>query len=145
MEEQVKNNKQASETQEGKASPEDKKSDKKPEKRKMDLTIFLLLLIPGIIKDIIEIVLGLIPGINFFVWLISLPFAAYIFFISIIAGMRKDLILIGQFIDLFPLASILPVTTITIIFCAFYQRAVPTSIKQPLEQIAKKTTSKTTK
>ena len=115
---------------EEKTSSEEKKPETKPKEKKMDIIIFLLLLIPAIMKDIIEIVLGLIPGINFFVWLIVLPFSAYILFISIITGIRTKLILSGQLMDLLPLASILPITTGTVIFAYLSQEAV--------EKVAKK-------
>ncbi|MDD3491578.1 MAG: hypothetical protein PHG13_01215 [Candidatus Pacebacteria bacterium] len=110
--------------EEKETSPEEKAPETKPKEKKMDIIIFLLLLIPAIMKDIIEVVLGLIPGIQFFVWLIALPFSAYILFISIITGMRTKLILSGQLIDLLPIASILPITTGTVIFAYLSQGVV---------------------
>ena len=101
----------------------------KPGQQKMDITIFFLLLIPAIIKDTIEMILGIIPFINLFAWIFSLPFTAFILFISIIAGVRKDLILTGQLIDLIPLANILPVSTITIVMCAFSKNKSPKLLK----------------
>jgi len=86
-------------------------------KNKMSLTIFLFLLITCIIKDIIEIFLGFIPGINLLVWIISIPFVAYIFIIVLISGIRGTWLLVGQVLDLIPFASILPIATLTVIIC----------------------------
>ncbi len=110
---------------------------------RMDLIIFLLLLIPAIIKDAIEAILGFIPGINFFVWMISVPFTAFIFFITIITGTRGTWIFAGHLIDLLPIASILPIATCTIIFCYISQNA-PAPIKKQIEK-ATKLTSVTSK
>jgi len=105
------------------------KEEEKPKTKRMDLIIFLLLLIPAIIKDAIEMILGLIPGINFFVWMISVPFTAFIFFITIISGTRGTWIFAGHLMDLLPIASILPIATCTVIFCYISQNA-PAPIKK---------------
>jgi len=97
--------------------PEEQKEEKKTGDNKMPFTIFLFLLITCIIKDAIEIFLGLIPGINLFVWIISIPFAAYIFIIILISGIRGTWLLIGQGLDLIPFASIFPIATLTVILC----------------------------
>jgi len=112
------------------------KEEKNPESKRMDLIIFLLLLIPAIIKDAIEGILGFIPGINFFVWMISVPFTAFIFFITIITGTRGTWIFAGHLIDLLPIASILPIATCTIIFCYIFQNA-PAPIKKTIERTAR--------
>ena len=132
MEEQKEKN--APEAKEEKESPQ-KSSEKEKAKgeKKMDLIIFLLLLIPAIIKDAIEAILGLIPGINFFVWMISAPFTAFIFFITIITGTRGTWIFAGHLIDLLPIANILPIATCTIIFCYISQNT-PTSIKKIIKR-----------
>jgi len=82
---------------------------------KMSLTVFIFLLITCIIKDTLEIFLGFIPGINLFVWIISIPFVAYIFIIVLISGIRGTWLLVGQALDLIPFASILPIATLTVI------------------------------
>jgi len=84
---------------------------------KMSLTVFIFLLITCIIKDALEIFLGFIPGINLFVWIISIPFVAYIFIIVLISGIRGTWLLVGQALDLIPFASILPIATLTVIIC----------------------------
>ena len=89
----------------------------------MSLTIFLFLLITCIIKDAIEILLGPIPVINLFVWVISLPFVAYIFIIILISGIRGTWLLVGQGLDLIPFASILPIATLTVILCYIFQES----------------------
>lgn len=142
MEKEVKN-KKVPEEQEDKESIEDKKPEKpekQPKTQKMDLIIFLLLLIPAIIKDAIEILLGLIPGINFFVWIISLPFTAYIFFITIISKTRGTVIFIGHILDLFPLASIAPIATFTIILAYIYSHS-PNPIKKTMDKATKLTSA----
>jgi len=87
----------------------------------MSLAIFFFLLITCIIKDAIEIFLGLIPGINLFVWVISLPFAAFIFIIVLISGIRGTWLLVGQVLDLIPFASILPIATFTVILVYIFE------------------------
>ena len=135
LEEQTKN-KNTPETQEEKeATVKPTQEEKTPEKKGMDLIIFLLLLIPAIIKDVIEMILGLIPGINFFAWMISVPFTAFIFFITIISGTRGTWIFAGHLIDLLPIASILPIATFTVIFCYISQNA-----PAPIKKIIKKAT-----
>lgn len=133
MEKQIEN-KNTPITQENKEdNAELEKKEKKSEMKRMDLSIFLLLLIPAIIKDAIEGILGLIPGINFFVWMISIPFTAFIFFITIISRTRGTWIFIGHILDLAPFASILPIATCTVIFCYISQNA-PTPIKKIVEK-----------
>jgi cation transport ATPase len=134
MEEQEEKN--ALESKEKKESPQ-KSSEKEKAKgeKKMDLIIFLLLLIPAIIKDAIEMILGFLPGINFFAWMISVPFTAFIFFVTIITGTRGTWIFAGHLIDLLPIASILPIATCTIIFCYMSQNA-PASIKKTIKRAA---------
>ena len=103
---------------------------------KMSLTIFLFLLITAIIKDAIEILLGFIPGINLFVWVISLPFAAFIFIIVLISGIRGTWLLVGQILDLLPFASILPIATLTVILCYIFQKS-PALVKKTAEKASK--------
>ena len=135
LEEQIKN-KNAPETQKEKeVTVKPAQEEKNPQKKGMDLIIFLLLLIPAIIKDAIEMILGLIPGINFFSWMISVPFTAFIFFITIISGTRGTWIFTGHLIDLLPIASILPIATCTVIFCYISQNA-----PAPIKKIIKKAT-----
>jgi len=101
----------------------------------MTLTIFLFLLITSIIKDAIEIFLGLIPGINLFVWIISLPFVAYIFIIVLISGIRGTWLLVGQILDLIPFASILPIATLTVILCYIFEKSP--ILKETIQKAAK--------
>ena len=110
----------------------------------MSLTIFLFLLITCIIKDAIEILLGFIPGINLFVWIISLPFAAYIFIIVLISGIRGTWLLVGQVLVLIPLASILPIATLTVILVYIFQKS-PASVKKATKAITELTSLKPTK
>ena len=117
---------------------EQKEEEKKPEKKEISLTIFLFLLITSIIKDAIEILLGLIPGINLFVWVISLPFAAFIFIIVLISGIRATWLLIGQGLDLLPFASVLPIATLTVILCFIFQK-LPAPLKKTAEKASKLT------
>jgi len=108
---------------------------------KMSLTIFLFLLITSIIKDAIEILLGLIPGINLFVWVISLPFTLFIFAITFISGIRAEWLFIGQGLDLIPIASILPIATLTVILCYIFQK-LPAPLKKTAEKASKLTSLK---
>jgi len=102
----------------------------------MSMTIFLFLLITSIIKDIIEIFLGFIPGINLFVWIIVLPLVIYIFVITLLSGIRGTWIFIGQALDLIPIASILPIATLTVILVYIFQKS-PTSVKKAIKTATK--------
>jgi len=102
----------------------------------MNLTIFTFLLITAIIKDALETVLGFIPGINLFVWVITLPFVAYILVITLMSGIRGTWIFISQGLDLIPIASILPITTLTVILCYIFQKA-PAPVKKAMKTAAK--------
>lgn len=104
----------------------------------MSLTIFLFLLITSIIKDALELVLGHIPIINLFVWVISLPFVIYIFAITLISGIRATWLFIGQILDLIPFASILPIATLTVILCYIFQKS-PALVKKTVEKASKLT------
>ena len=117
---------------------EQKEEEKKPEKKEISLTIFLFLLITSIIKDAIEILLGLIPGINLFVWIISLPFTLFIFAITFMSGIRAEWLFIGQILDLVPFASILPIATLTVILCYIFQK-LPAPLKKTAEKASKLT------
>ena len=103
---------------------------------KMNLTIFLFLLIPAIIKDVLELILGFIPGINLFVWVFTLPFVVYILVITLMSGIRGTWIFISQGLDLIPIASILPITTLTVILCYIFQKA-PAPVKKNIKTAAK--------
>jgi len=103
---------------------------------KMSFTIFIFLLITCIIKDALEIFLGFIPGINLFVWIISMPFVLFIFIIVLISGIRGTWLLIGQSLDLLPFASILPIATLTVILVYVFQKS-PDSVKKKIEKATK--------
>jgi hypothetical protein len=118
-----------------------KEQKEEPGENKMSLTIFLFLLITSIIKDAIEIFLGLIPGINLFVWIISLPLTLFIFAITFISGIRATWLFIGQGLDLIPLASILPIATLTVILCYIFQK-LPSPVKKTVEKASKLTSLK---
>jgi len=109
---------------------------KEPMEKEMSSTIFLFLLIPSIIKDIVEIFLGPIPGINFFVWTIVLPLVIFIFVITFMSGLRATWLLIGQGLDLIPIFSILPIATLTVILCYIFLR-LPAPIKKTVEKASK--------
>ena len=107
---------------------------------KMNLTIFTFLLIAAIIKDALEIVLGFIPGINLFVWVITLPFVVYILVITLMSGIRGTWIFISQGLDLIPIASILPITTLTVILCYIFQKS-PDPVKKAMKTATKLTSA----
>lgn len=106
----------------------------------MSFTIFLFLLITSIIKDTLEIFFGFIPGINLFVWIISLPFVIYIFAIIFISGIRATWLFVGQILDLIPFASILPIATLTVILCYIFQKSP--ALKKTMGKVAKLTSKK---
>jgi len=116
----------------------EKEEEKKPEKKEISLTIFLFLLIPSLIKDAIEISLGLIPGINLFVWVISAPFTLFIFAITFMSGIRAEWLFIGQILDLVPWASFLPIASFTVILCFIFQK-LPAPLKKTAEKASKLT------
>ena len=107
---------------------------------RMTLTVFFFLLITSIIKDIIEIFLGFIPGINLFVWIIVLPLVIYIFVITLMSGIRGTWLFIGQALDLIPFASILPIATLTVILCYIFQKS-PAPVKKAVKTAAKFTSA----
>ena len=84
-------------------------------KNKMNFTIFIFLLILALIKDGLEFVIGLIPIVGLFSWLICLPLTAIIFAIIYIIGIGPSWAFIVYIIDLVPLVSVLPITTIAVI------------------------------
>lgn len=102
----------------------------------MSFTIFIFLLVVCVIKDILEFVLGFIPGINFLVWIISLPFVIYIFVITLISGIRGTWLFVGQLLDLVPLASILPIATLTVILCYVFQKS-PDVVQKTTKTLSK--------
>ena len=81
----------------------------------LSFPLFILLLILALLKDIVEVFIGFIPGLDAVSWLFSLPFAAVILLIILLLGIRSTWVLIGQLFDLIPIASILPVTTLSVI------------------------------
>jgi len=85
--------------------------------------------------------LGLIPGINLFVWIISLPFTLFIFAITFMSGIRAEWLFIGQILDLVPFASILPIATLTVILCYIFQK-LPAPLKKTAEKASKLTSLK---
>ena len=120
---------------------EQKEGEPKKKEKQMSLTIFLFLLIPSIIKDIIEIFLGPIPGINFFVCVIVLPLVIFIFVITLMSGIRATWLLIGQGLDLIPIFSILPIATLTVILCYIFLR-LPSPAKKIVGKASKLTSLK---
>ncbi|MDD5760650.1 MAG: hypothetical protein PHF45_01150 [Candidatus Pacebacteria bacterium] len=137
-EKQIKNTNGLEEQEIQVQSVESKKGEgeEKQKTKRMDLIIFLFLLIPAIIKDVIEIILGLIPGVNLFVWVFSLPFTAFIFLITIIGGVRGTWIFAGHLLDLLPLASLLPISTFTVILCYIFDKS-PAPVQKTIEKTAK--------
>ncbi len=108
-----------------------------PQSGPLSSPIFLLLLILAIIKDGIEIIIGLIPGLDVFSWIFSLPFAAVIILIVFFTGIKSKWFLIGQSIDIIPFASMLPTTVLTV-------AAVYATEKSPrLKKVAKVATKVT--
>jgi hypothetical protein len=133
-----KKEKQKEEEEKPEEIKKEEQKEKEPKEKEMSLTIFLFLLITAIIKDAIEILLGLIPGINLFVWVISLPFTLFIFAITFMSGIRGTWLLIGQILDLVPLASVLPIATLTVILCYIFQK-LPAPVKKTVEKASKLT------
>ncbi len=120
---------------------EQKDIQQKTKRNKMPLTIFLFLLIAAIIKDVIEIILGVIallipvlaPIIIFFSWIISLPFTAFIFFITLLSGIRATWLFTGLIIDQIP---ILPAATLTVILCYIFEKS-PAPVKETIKKASK--------
>lgn len=101
----------------------------------LSLPLFILLLILALLKDIIEIAIGFIPVLDGFSWLFSLPFAAIIIFIVFLSGVRSTWMLIGQIFDIIPIASIVPVTTLSVI--ALYAIEKSPKLKKKAKVVAK--------
>jgi len=119
----------------------------------LSFPLFILLLILAVIKDGVEVLIGLIPGFDAFSWIFSLPFAAVIILIIFLIGISSTWFLIGQLIDALPFASILPVTTLSVIGVYIAEKSphlrkaakVAAKVMPPTKptpsQITKKTTS----
>jgi uncharacterized membrane protein len=109
---------------------------------KMPLTILIFLLITAIIKDFIQIVFGFIafilpmlaPIIIVLAFIVCLPFTAFIFFITLLSGIRATWLFIGSIID--QLIPILPVATLTVILCYIFEKS-PSPIKKTIEKTSK--------
>lgn len=110
---------------------------------KMPLTILIFLLVTAIIKDFIQLVFGFIafilpmlaPIIIVLAFIVCLPFTAFIFFITLLSGVRATWLFIGSIID--QLIPVLPTATLTVILCYIFEKS-PAPIKKTVEKISKK-------
>lgn len=117
---------------------------------KMPLIILLFLLIPAIVKDFLQIIFGFIafvlpvlaPIIILLAFIVCLPFTAFIFFITLLSGIRTTWIFIGSTID--QLIPVLPAATLTVILCYIFEKS-PTPIKETIKKTSKITSLSTKK
>ena len=120
------------------------------EKNKMPLIVLIFLLIPAIVKDFIQLIFGFIafilpmlaPVIIVLAFIICLPFTAFIFFITLLSGIRATWLFIGSTID--QLIPILPAATLTVILCYIFEKT-PAPIKETIEKTSKITSLTTSK
>jgi uncharacterized membrane protein len=144
------NKKASAQEQEEKIVLEEEEETKTQEKNKMPLIVLIFLLIPAIVKDFIQIIFGFIafilpmlaPIIIVLAFIVCLPFTAFIFFITLLSGVRATWLFIGSTID--QLIPILPAATLTVILCYIFEKT-PAPIKEAIEKTSKATSLTTSK
>ncbi|MFA5722211.1 MAG: hypothetical protein WC940_01325 [Candidatus Paceibacterota bacterium] len=146
------NKKASTQEQEEKITSEEEEEEEieTQEKNKMPLIVLIFLLIPAIVKDFIQLIFGFIafilpmlaPVIIVLAFIICLPFTAFIFFITLLSGIRATWLFIGSTID--QLIPILPAATLTVILCYIFEKT-PAPIKETIEKTSKITSLTTSK
>lgn len=147
------NKKASTQEQEEKITSEEEEGEEEietQEKNKMPLIVLIFLLIPAIVKDFIQLIFGFIafilpmlaPVIIVLAFIICLPFTAFIFFITLLSGVRATWLFIGSTID--QLIPILPAATLTVILCYIFEKT-PAPIKETIEKTSKITSLTTSK
>lgn len=147
------NKKASTQEQEEKITSEEEEEEEEietQEKNKMPLIVLIFLLIPAIVKDFIQLIFGFIafilpmlaPVIIVLAFIICLPFTAFIFFITLLSGIRATWLFIGSTID--QLIPILPAATLTVILCYIFEKT-PAPIKETIEKTSKITSLTTSK
>lgn len=147
------NKKASTQEQEEKITSEEEEEEEEietQEKNKMPLIVLIFLLIPAIVKDFIQLIFGFIafilpmlaPVIIVLAFIVCLPFTAFIFFITLLSGIRATWLFIGSTID--QLIPILPAATLTVILCYIFEKT-PAPIKETIEKTSKITSLTTSK
>jgi len=144
------NKKASTQEQEEEIASEGEEKIETQEKNKMPLIVLIFLLIPAIVKDFIQLIFGFIafilpmlaPVIIVLAFIICLPFTAFIFFITLLSGIRATWLFIGSTID--QLIPILPAATLTVILCYIFEKT-PAPIKETIEKTSKITSLTTSK
>ncbi|MDD4994483.1 MAG: hypothetical protein PHT66_00630 [Candidatus Pacebacteria bacterium] len=144
------NKKASTQEQEEEIASEGEEEIETQEKNKMPLIVLIFLLIPAIVKDFIQLIFGFIafilpmlaPVIIILAFIVCLPFTAFIFFITLLSGIRATWLFIGSTID--QLIPILPAATLTVILCYIFEKT-PAPIKETIEKTSKITSLTTSK
>lgn len=144
------NKKASTQEQEEEIASEGEEEIETQEKNKMPLIVLIFLLIPAIVKDFIQLIFGFIafilpmlaPVIIVLAFIVCLPFTAFIFFITLLSGIRATWLFIGSTID--QLIPILPAATLTVILCYIFEKT-PAPIKETIEKTSKITSLTTSK
>ncbi|MCX6736502.1 MAG: hypothetical protein NTW73_00175 [Candidatus Parcubacteria bacterium] len=116
----------------------------------IDFSIYIILFGIAIIKDILDILINLIPYINLFTFVISAPFTIIIFAITLITGKfggwRIAIAMIAQLLDWVPIVSFIPITTISILLLVLMEKTgvgkIVSQIPIPSKNLAKTTIKK---
>jgi hypothetical protein len=130
-------------------TPTEKQSTQQEEKSgKMSITIFIFLLLTSIAKDLVQILFLLATAIisplfplvllinPILCFIFCLPFTAFIFFITLLSGLRAKWLFVGTIID--QLSPGLPAATITVILSYILDKS-PASIKKTVGKASKAT------
>jgi len=92
----------------------------------IDFSVYIILFGVAIIKDILDIVINLIPFINLLSFAISAPFTIIIFTITLITGKfgpwRIGVSMVAQLLDWIPVISFIPITTISIFLLVIMEK-----------------------
>lgn len=111
-------------------------------KKTTDFAFYLAILVLAGCKDLIEMVLGLIPFLNFLVMGVSLIFSILITLALVLLGKfgfgKIAAFLISQIADFIPILTVLTTTTITILLMIFLEKSPAKKFVQPAANIIKK-------
>ena len=119
------------------------------QKKALDFSFYLIILIVAVVKDILEMVIALIPFLDLLGFIISIPFSIIIFVLLILFGRfglwQTATLLVSQLLDMISIVNFLPITTITVLVLILLERSklarsaaqVVTKIKQPLKSSLK--------
>jgi len=99
--------------------PEDSQDTTEIGNQSSNFAFYLMLLIIALIKDIFEIVLGLIPFVSLLTFVVSIPLTVLIYILLIVSkklgAWRLAASGVSQLLDAIPFLNFLPITTIMVL------------------------------